>query len=300
MGTSVLRKKNIFIIGGFVLSLLAFASCVTTEEQGRYLNDQIVAINTRVNKVEESMAKKLSGQIDAKLASIRDSQAQVDNDMDSLREEMRDLSDQVEENTHLVKRAIERDITEQDRTSARLVQLNKRVAEIETRLKRLNEYAGLEPSGEVRKYRPQKALPEAPLPKEQPKVVKEEPAPTDKQVYDLTLATYRQEEYEKALVGFRVFLEKYPESDLADNSQFWIGECYMALKQYEQAILAYQEVIKKYPKGNKVPNAMLRQALAFHEIKDKISSRLLLKKIIREHPNSSEAEIAKTRLEKLR
>jgi tol-pal system protein YbgF len=301
MVTSVLRKKNLFIIGGLIFSLLLFTSCITTEEQARYFNDQIVAVNTRINeleKTEESMAAKLSGQIDSKLASIRDSQAEVGNDINSLRGEIRDLSGRVEENTHLVTRAIERDTTEQDGTDARLAQLTKRLAEVETSLKRLHVYVGLEPSGEVKKQQPEKALPEAALPKKQPKVVEEKPAVTDKQVYELTLATYREEEYEEALAGFRGFLEKYPTSDLADNAQFWIGECYMALKQYEQAILAYQEVIKKYPKGNKVPNAMLRQALAFYEIKDKISSRLLLKKIIREHPDSSEAKIAKARLEK--
>ena len=91
----------------------------------------------------------------------------------------------------------------------------------------------------------------------------------------------------------------YPKSDLADNAQFWIGECHMSLEQYEQAILAYQEVIKKHPKGNKVPNAMLRQAVAFAEIKDKTSAKLLLKKVIKEYPNSSEAQIARAKLKTL-
>jgi len=80
MVTSVLREKHLFIIGGFIFSFLLFTSCVTTEEQARYFNDQIVAVNTRVDKLEqteESMAVKLSGQIDSKLATIRDSQAEV-------------------------------------------------------------------------------------------------------------------------------------------------------------------------------------------------------------------------------
>ena len=87
--------------------------------------------------------------------------------------------------------------------------------------------------------------------------------------------------------------------DRADNAHFWIGESYMAAKEYEQAILAYQNVIKQFPKGNKVANAMLRQAAAFLEIKDKTSARLLLKKIIKEHPGTSEAELAKKKLESL-
>ena len=100
--------------------------------------------------------------------------------------------------------------------------------------------------------------------------------------------------------GFEALIKKYPDSDRADNAQFWIGECYMGIKKYEKAILAYQEVIKKYPKGNKLPSAMLRQAIAFLEIKDKTSTRLLLKKIINKYPDSSEAQIAKKKLEALK
>ena len=74
----------------------------------------------------------------------------------------------------------------------------------------------------------------------------------------------------------------------------------MGLKQYEQAILSYQQVIKTYPKGNKVPAAMLRQAAAFQELKDKTSTRLLLQKIIKTYPTSSEAAIAKKRLDALK
>jgi TolA-binding protein len=45
---------------------------------------------------------------------------------------------------------------------------------------------------------------------------------------------------------------------------------------------------------------MLRQAIAFLEIKDKTSTRLLLKKIINKYPKSSEAQIAKKKLEALK
>jgi tol-pal system protein YbgF len=120
------------------------------------------------------------------------------------------------------------------------------------------------------------------------------------ELYESSLAQYREGKYEEALAGFESFLKKYPQNELADNAQFWTGECYMAMGKYEQAILAYQEVIKNYPKGNKVPNAMLRQALAFYEINDKISSSLLLKKIIKNYPDSTEAKIAEAKLKTIK
>jgi tol-pal system protein YbgF len=132
------------------------------------------------------------------------------------------------------------------------------------------------------------------------RVIIEEPRSEELDLYDTSMASFKEGKYEDAMQGFETLLKKYPNSDRADNAQFWIGECYMGIKQYEKAILAYQEVIKKYPKGNKVPSAMLRQAIAFLEIKDKTSTRLLLKKIINKYPDSSEAQIAKKKLQALK
>ena len=133
-----------------------------------------------------------------------------------------------------------------------------------------------------------------------PKGPSKDSASGEKRFYDLAYAHYRAGKYDLALSGFNNFLSRYPDSKLADNAQFWIGECFMGLKAYEKAILAYQDVIKKFPKGNKVPNALLRQAGAFLEIRDKTSSRLLLKKIIEKYPNSSEAKTARKKLKTLK
>ena len=118
----------------------------------------------------------------------------------------------------------------------------------------------------------------------------------EEELYNSALTAYKGGNYEKAITGFEGFLKKYHRSKLADNAQFWIGECYMSLNRYEQAILAYQNVLKKYPKGNKVPNAMLRQAIAFQQIKDKMSYKVILERIIKKYPRSNEAKIARTRL----
>ena len=40
-------------------------------------------------------------------------------------------------------------------------------------------------------------------------------------------------------------LKRFPQSDQADNAQFWIGETYYRENWYEKAILEYQKVIEK-------------------------------------------------------
>ena len=264
-----------------------------------YLNDQIVALNKRVNNLQEKTESKL----DAKLVSTREQQAKTDVEINKLREEMRNVSGRLDENNHLVRHAIERDTTAQDDMRASVTDLKDRISQLETKVSRINAYLGLEvdarQEGQDLKKTPIDAQATAPQPEAIKKPVpdvKQPEVPLEKRLYDLTLRLYREEKYEEAIAGFKNFIKKFPKSELLDNAQYWIGESYMGLKQYEQAILAFQTVIKKYPKGNKVPNAILRQALAFYEIKDKTSARLLLKKLIKKYPKSSEAKIAKAKL----
>jgi len=291
MNTSVSVKNVISKAGLLIVTLLLFSSCVTTEETILRIDrqdKQIVALNSRTDK--------LSKELDSKLKSIREKQAEIEVEIDKMRGETQGLSGRAEDNRLLVKRAIERDTTEQDVINTKLTDLNQHIGELDLVVKKLHEYLRLEPSKILTKQDQKIGPTQTRVPIQPPQEKEEKLVSDEKNLYEQTLTKYREEKYEEAALGFKDFLKEYPKSDLADNAQFWIGECYMAMKQYEQAILAYQEVIKKYPKGNKVPNAMLRQALAFYEIKDKISSKLLLKKIIKKYPKSSEAKIAKIKL----
>ncbi len=263
------------------------------------MNDQLVALNSRVNKIEESMGTKLSSELDYKLESVRDRQAEVGADIDKIKGEIQILSGHVEDNRRLVKHVVERDTGNQAGMQGSLSNLTERLTELELKVKQIQEHLGLKASGDLEEKYAKKGPLERKAPPRKSRIIEESPPLSETQIYETTLATYKKAQYDQALIGFKGFIEKYPKSELADNAQFWVGECYMGLKQYEQAILAYQDVIKKYPKGNKVPNAMLRQAFAFYEIKDKVSSRLLLKKIIKKYPNSSEAKIAGAKLKTL-
>jgi tol-pal system protein YbgF len=293
------NKENLIYLGVLIFSLILLSSCVTSQDDLLYVNDQLVALNSRVNKIEESMGTKLSSELDYKLESVRNRQAEAGADIDKIRGEIQELTGRVEDNRRLVKHVVEKDTGNQDGMQANLTDLTERLTKLEVEVKQIRGSMGLKVSGDPEeKYAKKGPLERKEPPRQQP-VTEESPAVSETQLYETTLATYKKAQFEQALIGFKSFIEKYPNSDLADNAQFWVGECYMGLKQYEQAILAYQEVIKKYPNGNKVPNAMLRQAFAFYEIKDKVSSRLLLKKIIKKYPDSSEAKIAGAKLKTL-
>ncbi len=116
--------------------------------------------------------------------------------------------------------------------------------------------------------------------------------------YKLALRALREQQYDKAIQQFRTFQRKYPNSEMDDDAQYWIGESYFAQKDYNRAILEFNDVLK-YRRGDRVPAALLRQAQAFLEIGDKTDARLILQKLVNDHPNSEQAREARDRLQTL-
>lgn len=275
---------------GILLISLFLGSCVATTTDVYRLNDELMALKNRVDKLEASVEKGPSGEIRSELKSLRETQAETAAEMDKLRSEIQDLRGDVEENTHLIRKTVERDTTERDLLRSEVKDLKSRIAALDGQIKQLHKYLDLEPT-EKKEEAKERPPHQPPTP--------EKPVSQEKKDYESIRALFKKGNYEEAIAGFREFLEKYPDSDLADNAQFWIGESYIALQDFEQAILAYQKVINNYPQGNKVPNAMLRQAVAFYKIEDKISAKVRLKNVIEKYPESREAKIAKEKLQKM-
>ncbi len=280
-------NKNRLITGIIFISLLLFcSSCAYNQEYIKYTNDQIAALQKTTAELKESNKSKMD--------TINSNQAAIMVEIDALKKNIQDLSGRVDDNEHLIKYNLEKDLGEKDNAGVKIAE---RLDRLEKMVNQQSRYLNLEPvpdQGAINNSVP--SVSDAGPSGSGPDTGSTANKPEDVALYDSNLALFRNEQYEQALTGFKTFLNTYPKSDLADNAQYWIGECLMALKQFEPAILAFNEVIKKYPKGNKVPNAMLRQAIAMQEINDPTSTKLLLKKLIKGYPNSPEAEIAKKKL----
>ena len=62
------------------------------------------------------------------------------------------------------------------------------------------------------------------------------------QVYDQASQDLTQGRYAMALQGFRGFLQKFPTSELADNAQYGVGECFFAHSAFDSARTDYAKV----------------------------------------------------------
>jgi tol-pal system protein YbgF len=113
----------------------------------------------------------------------------------------------------------------------------------------------------------------------------------EKVLYKKGLDAFRQGSYDEAIKTFNQFLLSYPNSSLAANALFWLGQAYFAQKRYEEAILSYQ---------NKVPAALFKQAKAFFVLGDDDTAQILLREVIEKYPKTNEAELAQKELETIK
>ncbi len=106
--------------------------------------------------------------------------------------------------------------------------------------------------------------------------------------------------FQLALEGFRQFMQQFPNSDLADNAQYWIGEVYYAQGRHSNAIEEFEKVIKWYRNGDKVPAALLKIGYSYISIDETEQGKLYLEEVITEYPDTQEANLAKGRLTSLK
>lgn len=105
--------------------------------------------------------------------------------------------------------------------------------------------------------------------------------------------------YPEAIDGFKRFLTRFPDSDLADNAQYWLAEAYYGDRNYQKAIDEFYAVTSKYPDSNKVPDARLKLAYSYYSLKQWEKARKVLQELIQDYPGSSVATLAEDRLKRI-
>jgi len=116
-------------------------------------------------------------------------------------------------------------------------------------------------------------------------------------VYQTAYNDYINRNYDLAILEFQGFLAAFPDSDLADNSQYWIGECYFAQQRFDTALVEFEKVLTEYPSGDKYIPALLKKGLCLIEKGDIPKGKSVLESLIDKHPYSAEARLAQDRLQ---
>ena len=125
-------------------------------------------------------------------------------------------------------------------------------------------------------------------------------AGTDASRYKEALETLQAGQAQKAEALFRDFVKLYPQSRLAPNAGYWLGEAYYNQKKYDLAILVFQDVVLRYPQHDKAAAALLKTGYAYNAISDTANARFYLQQLLELYPRSEPALLARNALAKLK
>ncbi|HEV7779427.1 MAG TPA: tol-pal system protein YbgF [Luteibacter sp.] len=117
--------------------------------------------------------------------------------------------------------------------------------------------------------------------------------------YDAAFKSLRAGDYAASSRGFRDFLQKYPDSTLAPNAYYWLGESYYVTMNYPVALEAFQRLVSQFPQSDKVPDGLLKVGYCQVEMKQKDAAIATLKSVSAKYPGSKAAGLAQERLRRL-
>ena len=121
-------------------------------------------------------------------------------------------------------------------------------------------------------------------------------SPDPEAMYQAAYSDVAAGRYNLARESFQTYLKHFPDSEVADNAQFWIGECAYSTGDFAGAIAEFEKVVQNYPKGDKVPASLYKIGLSYNRLKNAEQYQKYLRTLIQKYPKSPEAAAAKERL----
>lgn len=125
------------------------------------------------------------------------------------------------------------------------------------------------------------------------------PGGSDRDNYQAAFELLKEQRYEPAAMAFQQFLVSFPDSQLADNAQYWLAESYYGTDQFENALKHFQVVISKFPRSRKIPDALLKIGYSNYELQRWDSARGALARVQADYPDTTAARLAEQRLNRM-
>src|SRR5579862_1332974 len=124
-------------------------------------------------------------------------------------------------------------------------------------------------------------------------------APPPDVLYNNALRDYNGGKPDLASQEFSDYIKFYPNTDLAGNAYFYLGELQFKGGNYQQAAQSYDQVLQNFPSGNKAASAQLKKGFSLIELGKQDDGVSELRHVVQRYPHSPEALQARDRLRKL-
>ncbi len=116
--------------------------------------------------------------------------------------------------------------------------------------------------------------------------------------YIEALSYYQNSDYNQGIKGFSELVLEDPSNKLADNSQYWLAECYYSTKNYKRAALEFEKVFT-FPGTDKDDDSQLKLALAYQSLGNLVKAREEYQRMVDYFPSSEYYSRAKESLKQL-
>lgn len=125
------------------------------------------------------------------------------------------------------------------------------------------------------------------------------PGGSDRDNYQAAFELLKEQRYEPAAMAFKQFLVTYPDSELADNAQYWLAESHYVTQKFDDALSLFKVVVDDYPRSRKVPDALLKMGYCNYELKRWDAARESLLRVQADYPETTAARLAGQRLKRM-
>lgn len=117
--------------------------------------------------------------------------------------------------------------------------------------------------------------------------------------YSAAYALLQAGRYVDASRAFSAFLREQSNNELTPNAVYWLGESYYVTQNYPFALEQFNALQQRWPQHDKAPGAMLKSAMSQHGLQRLDDAERGYRAVIAQHPGSDVARIAEQRLQTL-
>ena len=119
-----------------------------------------------------------------------------------------------------------------------------------------------------------------------------------KKTYMKSLSHFQNQEFSQSIIGFEQLVSSDATNDLADNSQYWLAECFYSQKDFKRAIIEFEKVFT-YAGTDKDDDAQLKIGLSYQSIGNVTKAREEFQRLVDYFPGSEYFPKAKEALKQL-
>ena len=121
----------------------------------------------------------------------------------------------------------------------------------------------------------------------------------EKAAYDAAFDLFRRSRTLDSTYAFVAFLRSYPQSPLADDVWYWLGQSRYIMGELNDALVAMSIVSQYFPKSPRLPSAQLKVGYIYYELGEDAKAHQVLNTLLQDFSGHPAAVLARTHLQKM-